>query len=267
MSDPLTLPEAEARQVRSVIELLQAVLGPDLLALYLHGSAVGAGLRAESDLDLFAIVARSLGREERRAIVAGMLDRSRPSGRPEAVRPLELSMVTAAAVRPWRYPPPLELQYGDWWRRELAAGETPWASADPDLAILVTTVRADGRALVGPGSSALLDPVPAADVVHATRAAIPGLLLDLDADTRNVLLTLARVVVTIETGDIVAKDIAADHLLATMPADLAGALRVARDGYVGRAVDRWDAPTQRAAARATAAWLVGRIDAAASPAA
>ncbi len=261
MPDSLALPEAEARQAAGVVELLQTVLGADLLAVYLHGSAVGGGLKVDSDLDLFAVVARPPEVDERRIIVQGMLDRSRPSGRPEAVRSLELSVVAADAVRPWRYPPRQELQYGDWWRRELEAGESPWASPEPDLALLVTTVHADGRPLLGPEPTALLEPVPAADVEHATRAGIPGLMTDLDGDTRNVLLTLARVIVTLETGRIVSKDVAADHVLATMPPDLADPLRAARDSYVGQAVDRWDTPEARTGARATAAWLVERIEA------
>ncbi|MFJ6934867.1 aminoglycoside adenylyltransferase domain-containing protein [Streptomyces sp. NPDC101132] len=65
--------------------------------------------------------------------------------------------------------------------------------ADPDRAVLLTAVPAGGRALAGPPPHRLLAPVPHADLVRATLAGVPGLLDDLDGDTRTVRLTLARV--------------------------------------------------------------------------
>jgi hypothetical protein len=42
----------DARQLERVVELVREVLGPDVLGVYLFGSAVLGGLRPESDLDL-----------------------------------------------------------------------------------------------------------------------------------------------------------------------------------------------------------------------
>ncbi|MFJ5999055.1 aminoglycoside adenylyltransferase domain-containing protein [Streptomyces sp. NPDC092370] len=47
-------------------------------------------------------------------------------------------------------------------------------------------------------------------------AGIPGLLEDLDGDTRDVLLTFARIRTTLATGRIKPKD-AADRALARLP--------------------------------------------------
>ena len=54
-------------------------------------------------------------------------------------------------------------------------------------------------------------------------------------DTGNVLLTLARVWLTLETGEMAAKDVAADWAIARLPEGTGDALRRARAEYVGQA--------------------------------
>jgi hypothetical protein len=89
------------------------------------------------------------------------------------------------------------------------------------------------RAIFGPPPAGLLDPVPRDDLERAVVAGIPGLLADLDDDTRNVLLTLARILVTVETGEIVAKDDAAARVLRRLGARQLAVLERARDAYLG----------------------------------
>ena len=119
---------------------------------------------------------------------------------------MELTVVVRDDVRPWRVPPTEDFLYGEWERAAYEAGELPARRPNPDLAPLLTMVLAAGRAAFGPPPATLLDPVPPDDLVRAVVAGIPGLLADLDDDTRNVLLTLARILVTVESGEIVAKD-------------------------------------------------------------
>jgi hypothetical protein len=120
-------------QAQDAPALIPDVIGRDVLAGYLHGSAVTGGLRPDSDLDLLVVTRRSLPEAERRAIVAE----------------------------------------------------------------------------------------------------VPGLLEDLEPDTRNVLLTLARVWVTLDTGEIRSKDAAADWAIERLPAARGEVLALARDGYLG----------------------------------
>ena len=89
------------------------------------------------------------------------------------------------------------------------------------------------RAVFGPPPSRLLDPVPPDDLVRAVVARIPGLMADLVDDSRNVLLTLARILVTVETGEIVAKDRAAERVLPRLGARERVVLERARDAYHG----------------------------------
>ena len=62
---------------------------------------------------------------------------------------------------------------------------------------------------------------------------IPDLIADLDGDVRNVLLTLARVWFTLDTGTIAPKDVAADWALQRLPEGRGAALGRARAGYLG----------------------------------
>jgi streptomycin 3"-adenylyltransferase len=150
----------------------------------------------------------------------------------------------------------MELQYGDWWRREFEAGEdAPWKSLNPDLAVLLTAARANGVPLFGPPIEELVEPVPSADLDRSMRDVVPDLMADLDDDVRNVLLTLARVWLTLETGAITAKDAAADWAAVRLPADQGGALRRARAGYLGQADDTWDDAAMAEARRDAAAIL------------
>jgi streptomycin 3"-adenylyltransferase len=211
------------------------------LAVYLHGSAVDGGLRADSDLDLFVLVDAALSEDQRDALVAGLVPISRRGLRPASWRPLELTVVRADAMRPWRYPPPLELQYGEWMRSAFEAGErAPWPSVSPDLAVAVTMVRQSGRALIGPPPGQLLDDVPRRDLMRSMTDALPSLLDDLEDDTRNVLLTLARMWVTAATGRIVPKDAAAEWAARRMPAELGAVLRRAGALYLDGGFGPWE---------------------------
>ena len=243
MSDP-TQDQADA-----ALRAIEAA-GIRPLAVYLHGSAVDGGLRADSDLDLFAVAEVALSEAQRDALVAGLVPISRRDLRPASWRPLELTVVRADAVRPWRYPPPLELQYGEWMRAAFEAGErAPWPSVSPDLAVAVTMVRQSGRALIGPPPGQLLDPVPRPDLVRSMTDELPSLLGDLEDDTRNVLLTLARMWVTAVTGQIHPKNVAAEWAAVRMPDDLGAVLRRAGALYVDGGFGPWedDAAVTRAA--------------------
>lgn len=263
MTDPLALlAEADAAQARDVLALLETTLGDAVRAVVLHGSAVRGGLRPDSDLDLLVVTARRLTSDERRTLIDVLLVCSRSRTRPDLARHLEVTVVVHADIQPWHYPPPLELQYGDWWRAEFEAGESsPWRSPDPDLAIVLAAARADGRSLVGPPPAELFDPVPRADLEHALRAVIPALLEDFADDTRNVLLTLARIALTLETGAIEPKDVAAAHAAVWLSPISAEVLVRARRGYEGSTPDPWDGPAAQTDARVAADELLARIDA------
>ena len=62
---------------------------------------------------------------------------------------------------------------------------------------------------------------------------MPALLAELETDTRNVILTLAGIWTTLETGAIRSKDAAADWALERLPAAPRPVLARARATYLG----------------------------------
>ncbi|NLU69447.1 DUF4111 domain-containing protein [Streptomyces sp. HNM0574] len=217
-----------AEQLRETVGLVREVIGSALVGAYLHGSAVLGGLGPASDLDVLVVTRRSLDARERRALVAGLLE---ISGLTAAVRPVELAVIVQSGVRPWRTPPTCDFLFGEWLREELLAGGPPQPEPMPDLALLVHLALAGNRPLTGPPPAEVLDPVPHADLVRASVAGIPELLDELDEDTRNVLLTLARVWCTLATGEIRPKDAAADWALDQLPPEHRPVLEHARQLY------------------------------------
>jgi len=255
------LGELERHQIEAAVAVIADVLGEDILGVALYGSAVAGGLKPRSDLDLFGVLGRPTTPGERERILRGLLGVSRRGHPDPAARSLELTLVARDAIDPWRYPPRQELQFGEWWRHEYESGDLePWTDPNPDLATLIAQVRVEGRALVGPAPRELLPEVPAADLRRAMVESVPPLLDDLSTDIRNVLLTLARIWATLETGRFLAKDAAADRAAGRLEGADRALLERARDGYRGTVDDSWSPDDDRV--EALARTLVARIEAA-----
>lgn len=224
--------DVAAAELDPILDRVRDVLGDNVMGVYLHGSAVLGGLRPTSDLDVLVVVREPTTAAERRALVGRILEISGRRAPLGPARPVELIVVVGADLRPWRYPPRAELLYGEWLRDDYEAGVVPAPGPMPDLAPLVTMTLAGDRALVGPPPADVLDPPPAADLRRAIVEGVPSLLTDLGPDTRNVILTLARIWATLATGRILAKDAAADWALARLPAAERVVLERARDAYL-----------------------------------
>jgi streptomycin 3"-adenylyltransferase len=225
-------------QVQEIVGLVGGVLGQDVIGTYLHGSAVLGGLRPASDVDVLVVSRRRMDEQDRRTLCGGLL---RISGSGNKVRPVELTVVVQSEVRPWRYPPTGDFLYGEWLRAEYEAGKVPQPEPMPDLALLITMTLTGDHPLTGPRPAQVLDPVPQADLIRASVAGIPSLLDDLHSDTRNVLLTFARIWTTLATGQIKSKDAAADWTLAQLPPEHRAALGYARQLYLNfpYSEERW----------------------------
>jgi predicted nucleotidyltransferase len=226
--------DADQQQLGRVLGLVADVLGPDAVGAYLFGSAALGGLRPESDLDVLVVSRRPTTRAEKQRLVDRLLavsGRQTPEGR---WRRLELTIVVDEA---------LDFQYGDWWRREFESGNVePWSgtAAVTDLTVLIAMVLADGQPLLGPPPAEVLRPVSRRDLAAAMLEGIDSLLGDLDEDTRNVVLTLARIWSTVATGTIRSKDAAADWALDRLPEEHRPVLARARAIYLGEEPERWD---------------------------
>jgi predicted nucleotidyltransferase len=213
------------------------VLGAEVLAAYLYGSALTGGLRPRSDLDVLVLARRRATTEEKRLLAEGLLA---VSG--HGARPVEVTVVAEPDVKPWRYPPRFDLQFGEWHRAALERGEDEplAATTNPDVALLLTMVLQASRPLLGPPATDLLDPVPPEDLTRAMLYGVDEVMPGLVDDTRNSVLTLARIWLTVETGEIGPKDRAADWALERLPQEHCPVLARARAIYLGDEDERWD---------------------------
>ncbi|GAB3117684.1 aminoglycoside adenylyltransferase family protein [Streptomyces calidiresistens] len=217
-----------------------------VVGLYLYGSAVTGGLRPDSDVDLLMLTRRSLSGPERAELVRLLLGISGWRGHaerfPDAAhrRPVELTGLVAEGGAPSRSEWPIrDFLYGEWLREELLAGRMPRPAEDPDLVILLATAHAAHHVLYGPPLGDVLVPPSPHRLRAASLAVTPALPAEIQGDERNVLLTLARVLVTLETGRIVPKDVAARIIAPTLRGSDRDLLELARAGYLGTVVDDW----------------------------
>lgn len=226
-------------QALQAVEAVRDLLGDQVTGAYLFGSAVAGGLRANSDVDVLVVVNRPLPRTSREQLVARLLSISARVDDPASGRPLELTVLNHADLVPWRYPPRVELVYGEWLRDAFEANRIPPPCTDPDLAVLLTQLRDNSVPLLGPAAAELFDPVPPRDLRRALVDSLPALLADVEGDERNVLLTLARMWLTATTGEIAPKDRAAAWARDRLPEPHRWVLDTARKAYLGEITDHW----------------------------
>jgi predicted nucleotidyltransferase len=245
-------------QVDAVVSLIERVLGEDLLAAYLHGSAVLGGLQPRSDLDIMAVSRRETTADERGRLVETIRPLSRKAERPDDFRPVELTIVTAPDLRSQHPEVRVDFQYGEWLQDEFDRGvNEPSPDAQADLPVLLAMVRLNGRAIRGPSPTALLPEVTPSELARSMRAGVDGLMGDLEWDMTNVVLTLARIWSTLADGRFRTKDAAANWAAERIGPLHAMVLVRARDIYLG-AEERWDG--LGSAARAAANDMRRRIE-------
>jgi predicted nucleotidyltransferase len=250
---------AAAAQTGQVLRLVREILGRDVLGAYQHGSAVMGGAQASSDVDILVITGRLATPAEKRRLVDGLLAISAPFPPRGPERCVEVTVVAQSQVRPWRYPPSLDLQYGEWLRERFERGDSELlqATVDPDVTTLLTIALLGDRPLFGPPPGELLDPVPAEDCITAMVCDLDRLMDEFRGDPRNILLTLARIWQTVVTGVIDRKDRAADWAQERLPPAHRQIVERARAMYLGREPDAWAELASEG--RATADHLISQI--------
>lgn len=155
--------------------------------------------------------------------------------------PLEVTLVEKRAINPWHYPPLFDFQYGDWLRQSFERGNfEPWPSREmPDLALIITQVLLKSHTLYGSKPEQLLAPVPHRDFIKAMLHDLERLLADLKEDTRNVLLTYARIWSTLVTNEIRSKPDAADWVIERLPEMYQPVIHRAKSICIGGEDEYW----------------------------
>lgn len=236
----LQLNDREKKQIEASINLINKILGQDLVAIYLYGSAVVGGLQKYSDIDLFVVSNRPTTTEERSRLVESLLKISGLYMKDKNL-PIELTIVEKAVINPWRFPPRFDFQYGEWLREQFEQGSIePWVSKEmPDLAILITQILQNSFTLAGPPPNQVFCAIPYKDFIAALAEALPNLMSELKSDTRNALLTIARIWSTLETNKIYSKPAAADWAISHLAEQFHPVMKRAKEICTGKAQEYW----------------------------
>ena len=237
----LKLDSNAKKQIHKCLSLVKEIFGQDLLGIYLYGSSILGGLGKYSDIDLFVVSNRATTREEKAKLATALLKISGIYMKSKKL-PIEMTIVEKSEINPWHYPPRFDFQYGEWLRKQFEHGNIePWLAKEmPDLALLVTQILLASNTLMGVDPDQLLCTVPYKDFMTAIINALPNLLSDLDSDTRNVLLTLARIWSTVATDAIRSKPAAADWVINRLPEKYRLVMERAKAICKGEEKEHWD---------------------------
>lgn len=229
------------QQLKGGLELLKMILGPDLLGVYLFGSSMVGGLQRYSDIDLFVVTSRPTTPEEKTRLVAQLLQVSGIYMKGSKL-PIEMTLVEKTAINPWQNPPRFDFQYGEWLRESFQKGIIePWQTYEmPDLALIITQVLLKSQTLWGLEPEKLLSHVPYNDFIKAMLHDLDRLATELEHDTRNVLLTYARIWSTLETEAIRSKPAAADWVISRLSKEHQHVMNRAKSICVGLENEHWD---------------------------
>lgn len=184
----------------STRDALVRALGGNLLAAYLHGSAVLGGYRPDrSDLDILGLTEGALADEELVAIAASLTGGVYPA------KGLEMSLLTKEeASRSDLRAPRFQMHIttgGSSGVTRLVDGRN--REGDRDLVLHFAVCRLRGLTLLGPPPEATLAPVPAARVRSAMLDEIAWATVS--APPEYLVLTSARAWLFCETGRIASK--------------------------------------------------------------
>ncbi|MEY0604242.1 aminoglycoside adenylyltransferase domain-containing protein, partial [Providencia huaxiensis] len=116
-------------------------------------------------------------------------------------------------------PAKCELMYGEWLRQSIEQGQLEGQVYDPEFTLMLAQAQQEAVSL-WQSKEYQLPVVNEQQIKQAMLDSLPNLLSSLDSDERNVLLTLARMWKTMETGQFVTKDKAVDWVINRVPDEL-----------------------------------------------
>jgi Domain of unknown function (DUF4111) len=212
--------DAEAA-ARLVARALRDVLGDDLFAAYLHGSAVMGGFRWDrSDLDILALSRTAVSDEQVASLAAALATLSYPANG------LEFSLMAAHQAAAPEVPAPRFQVHvatgGQGHDGRVVDGRT--GAGDPDLVLELAVCRERSVTLLGPPASSVVARIPHPTMLLAMRNEIDWARAN--ASLEYLVLTSARAWLFADTQRLASKIEAGEWALerADEPAVIAAAL-------------------------------------------
>lgn len=238
-------PTATKTQVEQFLQVSQITLRANLVGVYLHGSlALKCFNPQRSDLDLLVILNESMTVDTKRTVVGYLLKHSRS---PHAI---EVSYLAPGDVKPWKFPTPFDLHYGEDHREayQMALKDESWRTwnderkTDLDLAAHIMVTRVRGITLVGPPATELFPDVPEADYRVSILADFDFARERIHDNPVYAVLNMCRVFQYLSRGGITSKDEAGQWALEALATEYQGVVAQALEVYRGQIWGReWNA--------------------------
>ncbi|MGG1659213.1 aminoglycoside adenylyltransferase family protein [Brevibacillus sp. NRS-1366] len=226
-------------EIDSVKNILNNYISDKILGIYLFGSIVDGGLKEYSDIDILVVIDKSLTESEKKALIKALMKVSGEIGNEEGKRYIEVTVINYNDINPWRYPPKSEFVYGEWLREDYQNGMIPQKTADSDLTIMLYQARQTHRHIDGISLNEVIPEIPRKDLFNGIKESIPNLIAHYHGDERNVLLTLCRMWLTIDTKEIVSKDKAGVWAKTRVPKKYKEIIELAIKDYLSEAHINW----------------------------
>lgn len=220
----------------------QAILGENLVGVYLHGSAaMGCFHEETSDIDLLVVVNEALSNDTKRRfmdMVVALNERATKKG-------IEMSIVRQAVCHPFVYPTPYELHFSAthlaWYQKDPEDYIAKMQGTDKDLAAHFTIVSHRGKCLCGRAIDDVFDDVPHANYMDSLWEDVKNAQTDVLENPTYVILNLCRVLAYRRKGLILSKMEGAQWALARIPIIYRRMLCKAVREYVkNQSPKRWD---------------------------
>ena len=161
--------EVDARQLMLKIkDQYAAILGDNLVGIYLHGSlAAGCFRWDQGDIDFLVVARAPLSRDKKIALVEALYALE-PEAPPKG---LEMSVILEKYCRDIPYPVPFEIHYSPMHREAYERDPRGYCGgmhgADPDLTAHILCIGAFGETVFGPGIPRVFDQVKKEDALKA----------------------------------------------------------------------------------------------------
>ena len=210
--------------------------GPDLVGVYLHGSAVMGCFRPDkSDLDLLVVVEKTPDDGAKRRF----LEKVVPLNGKAPPKGIEMSVVKREFCEHFVFPTPFELHFSPMhvarWEKDPAEYAANFRGEDPDLAAHFTILKARGTALCGEPAGRVFGDVPREAYFESIRSDVENAEEELAQDPVYLTLNLCRVLAFAREGLVLSKAEGGEWALKNLPAALRGFVHGAAEDYRGGA--------------------------------
>lgn len=228
----------EAQLLIEITAGYRAILGGNLIGMYLHGSMAFGCFRQEvSDIDFIAAVSEPPTEAQRISIIRLLLslDAYAPA------KGFEMSVVLGDFCRNFVYPTPYELHFSNTYRDEAAADPAAYCrrmrGTDRDLAAHFTVIRTVGKSLCGEPIETLFGEVPCEAYIDSLLYDVGNAAEEIAENTVYMTLNLCRVLAYLREGAVLSKKQGGEWGLASLPEAWHPVILAAMEAYAGRAAE------------------------------